>query len=66
MVGVPMLYGGFKGLGERDWRIKVKAVDTRSAAGQFFTYDGRSIELVRKWLASKLASKVPCAEEVIF
>ena len=62
IIGIPVLYCGFERLRKSDRGVEMKTIHTRSAARQLFSYDRRSIKLIRKWLAAK----IPCAKKVVF
>src|ERR1017187_4370040 len=61
MIGVSVLNGGLERSSERYGSVQMKTVHARPATRQFRTHDRRPIELI----GERLASEVPCAQEII-
>src|ERR1700722_1112660 len=56
-----MLNGGFQRFFEWNRLVEVEAINARLATCLLRTHYGRTIELIRKWLASE----VPCTQKII-
>ena len=62
MIGISMLDRGLERPPEGDGSVKMKTINTRSAARQFRADHRRPVQLIRE----RLSSEIPRAQEVIF